>query len=244
MLDHLFLDTVGALRAALDQSLLERASQDDHLTADLLLGDLAWETSVSLPGDGDPPRVSADISLDWPTWSQSAWRSLSMGEPVEDPPEIGIEVVFRVQRLARRPPLEKIVSVLPLESPDVGGDGLARAGPVIEESYEDESAPEIAVEVAYEGGYRVAAEPSAWPEVTPGASAEVPEASVAPEPWHTPRLNHDEPFRSRAATTRQLSAATEATLATLGSWVASTLVRLADLDLEYLPAPDAEDGSI
>ena len=92
MLDHLFLDTVGALRAALDQSLLERAGQDDHLVYDLLTGDLVWETTVSLPGDYDPPRVSADISLDWQTWSQSAWRSLSMGEQVEEPPEIGIEV--------------------------------------------------------------------------------------------------------------------------------------------------------
>ena len=36
MLDHLFLDTVGALRAALDQSLLERAGQDDRLVYDLL----------------------------------------------------------------------------------------------------------------------------------------------------------------------------------------------------------------
>ena len=105
MLDHLFLDTVGALRAALDQSLLERAGQDDHLVYDLLTGDLVWETTVSLPGDYDPPRVSADISLDWQTWSQSAWRSLSMGEQVEEPPEIGIEVAFRVQRLATRPAL-------------------------------------------------------------------------------------------------------------------------------------------
>ena len=105
MLDHLFLDTVGALRAALDQSLLERAGQDDHLVYDLLTGDLVWETTVSLPGDYDPPRVSADISLDWQTWSQSAWRSLSMGEQVEEPPEIGIEVAFRAQRLATRPAL-------------------------------------------------------------------------------------------------------------------------------------------
>jgi hypothetical protein len=244
MLDHLFLDTVGALRAALDQSLLERASQDDHLTADLLLGDLTWETSVSLPGDGDPPRVSADISLDWPTWSQSAWRSLAMGEAVEDPPEIGIEVVFRTQRLARRPPLERILSALPLESPEIGGDGLTRAAPVIEEAYEDEGAPELAVEVAYEGSYRVPAEVSAGPETAPRGAADAPAATGSLDAWRTPRLNSDEALRSRAATTRQLSAATEATLSTLGSWVASTLVRLADLDLDYLPPPDAVDGSI
>ena len=103
MLDHLFLDTVAALRAALDESLLERAGQDDRLVYDIFTGDLVWETSVSLPGDGDPPRVNADLSMDWPMWSQSAWRGVSAGEAVDDPPEIGIELVFRVQRLARRP---------------------------------------------------------------------------------------------------------------------------------------------
>src|SRR5580658_3537378 len=113
MLDHLFLDTVGALRAALDASLLERTVQDDRLVFDLLTGDLVWETSVSLPGDGDPPRVSADLSLDWQTWSQSAWRSMSMGESVEEPPEIGIEIVFRAQRLASRPALAAVLAVLP-----------------------------------------------------------------------------------------------------------------------------------
>ncbi len=141
MLDHLFLDTVGALRAALDQSLLEPAGQDDRLVYDLLTGDLVWEATVSLPGDGDPPRVSADISLDWQTWSQSAWRSMSMGEQVEEPPEIGIEVVFRVQRLATRPALAAVLAVLPEESPDIDGDNLARSAPVIEEAYEDEGAP-------------------------------------------------------------------------------------------------------
>ena len=158
MLDHLFLDTVGALRAALDQSLLEPAGQDDRLVYDLLTGDLVWEATVSLPGEGDPPRVSADISLDWQTWSQSAWRSMSMGEQVDEPPEIGIEVVFRVQRLASRPALAAVLAVLPEESLDIDGDNLARSAPVIEEAYEDESGPpEVAVEVAYEGSYRLPA---------------------------------------------------------------------------------------
>jgi len=239
MLDHLFLDTVAALRAALDQNLLEGAEQEDHLTSDLLLGDVVWETSVSLPGDGDPPRVSADISLDWPTWSQSAWRSMAMGEPVEDPPEIGIEIVFRAQRLANRPVLDKILAVLPADSPDIGGDNLSRSAPVIEEAYSDDGASaEFAVEVAYEGGYRLPAEgtgdePTKSNAVTDGATGTVPLVA-----WGASSPGQGDGPRSRAATTRQLSAVTEATLASLGTWVASTLVHLADLDLEYLPPPD------
>jgi hypothetical protein len=233
LLDHLFLDTVGAVRAALDASLLERAGQDDRLVFDLLTGDLVWETTVSLPGDGDPPRVSADLSLDWQTWSQSAWRSMTMGESVEDPPEIGIEIVFRAQRLAKRPPLGAVLSVLPERSPEIGGDHLNRSSPVMEEAYEEEGAePEVAIEVAYEGSYRLPAPAQA----EPGAK----DASLFPGTM-SPRLNPGEALSPRAATTRELSAAAEASLNALGTWLASTLVRLADLELDYLPPPeDAE----
>jgi hypothetical protein len=234
MLDHLFLDTVGALRAALDASLLEHAGQDDRLVFDLLTGDLLWETSVSLPGDGDPPRVSADLSLDWQTWSQSAWRSMSMGETVEDPPEIGIEVVFRAQRLATRPSLATVLAVLPEQSPEIGGDHLTRAAPVIEEAFEEmTSAPEVAIEVAYEGSYRL---PAPSPTGTGGK-----EASLFPG-WTTPRVGSAEALGARSGATRQVSAATEATLNALGTWLASTLVRLADLDLDYLPPPEEPDA--
>jgi hypothetical protein len=233
MLDHLFLDTVGALRAALDENLLERAGQDDRLVYDLYTGDLVWETSVSLPGDGDPPRVNADLSLDWQMWSQSAWRGVSVGEPVDDPPEIGIEIVFRVQRLARRPALSTVLSVLPEESPELGSDKLARSAPIIEESYEDEStAPEVGAEVAYEGSYRL---PAPNPE-----ESEAKEASLFPG-WSGPRLTAGDALRSPLGPTRQVSAATQQTLSGLGAWVASTLVRLADLDLEYLPPVETEE---
>lgn len=233
MLDHLFLDTIGVLRAALDESLLERAGQDDRLVYDLLTGDMVWETSVSLPGDGDPPRVSADLSLDWQTWSQSAWRSMSMGETVEDPPEIGIEIVFRAQRLATRPTLSALLGVLPEQSPEMGGDHLARSAPVIEEAFDDEgSPPEVAVEVAYEGSYRL---------TVPGpVRAEDKEASLFPG-WNSPRLSAADALGARAGTPRQVSAAAEATLNALGTWLASTLVRLADLELDYLPPPEPED---
>ena len=66
--------------------------------------------------------------------------------------------MFRVQRLARRPSLATVLSVLPEESPAFGTDKLARSAPIIEESYEDEGAePEVAAEVAYEGSYRLPA---------------------------------------------------------------------------------------
>ncbi|HYA45449.1 MAG TPA: hypothetical protein VED59_07565 [Acidimicrobiales bacterium] len=236
MLDHLFLDTIGALRAALDESLLQRAGQEDRLTSDLLLGDLAWETSMTLPGEEDPPRVCADISLDWPTWSQSAWRSLSMGELVEDPPEIGVEVVFRVQRLASKPDLRRVLSDLPEASPDVGGEGLSRSAPVVEEAYKDDnSRPEIAVEVAYEGSFRL-------PSSTELETEEAGDQGGERQAWSVAPLVADDPAGSLAAATRQTRAVIEATLSAVGAWVASTLVRLADLQLDYLPPEQAEDS--
>jgi hypothetical protein len=230
MLDHLFLDTVGALRRTLDESLLECPSGDDRLLYDLLSGDLVWETSVSLPGDGDPPKVSADISLDWQTWSQVAWRSVALGESVEDPPEIGVEVVFRAQRLASRPPLAQVLSVLPESGPDMGGEEMARSAPVIEEAYEDgATASEVAVEVAYEGSYRLPV-----PIGTGDGEAPAEDASLFPG-WAGARLAAGDAMRKRLGSTRQVSEATEGALTALGAWVASTLVQLADLDLDYLP---------
>ncbi len=92
--------------------------------------------------------------------------------------------------------------------------------------------PEVAVEVGYEGSYRLTA-PSE-------GEGDGKEASLFPG-WGGPRSSAGDALRSRSGATRQVSAATEATLSSLGAWVASTLVRLADLELEYLlPAePDS-----
>jgi len=100
MLDHVFTDAIGALRDAMESAFLERQAFEERFQADVLLGDLTWETSYSLPGEGLPPRTRADISLDWPTWAQSAYRSWYIGEPFDEPPRIEIEIVMRVQRLA------------------------------------------------------------------------------------------------------------------------------------------------
>ena len=45
---------------------------------DVLLGDVTWETSYGLPGEGLPPRVQADLTLDWPTWAQTAGPGTSV----------------------------------------------------------------------------------------------------------------------------------------------------------------------
>jgi hypothetical protein len=155
MLDHAFFEVVGSFRRALAAALLEDSAAEQRLAADVLLGDLGWETSYSLPGEGIPPRVRADLAVDWSTWSQSVYRSILLGEASDELPELLIEMVFRVQRLAdpvARPQLEAIVSTLPAESPALAGAPLERLGPVVEEAFADGLASrEHAVEVTYEG---------------------------------------------------------------------------------------------
>src|SRR3954465_10797669 len=138
MLDHAFLDVIGALRRAFEAGFLERQALEERFQVDVLLGDLSWETSYSLPGEGLPPRVRADISLDWPTWSQSAYRSWSIGEPSDDPPEIGIGGGLRIQRLADKPSLDIVLAALPAESPAIGSECLDRSGPTVEHTYDDD----------------------------------------------------------------------------------------------------------
>lgn len=100
MLDHVFTDAIGALRDTVEWAMLERQAFEERFQADVLLGDLTWETSYALPGEGSPPRTRADLTLDWPTWSQTAYRSWYIGDPVDEPPRIEIEIVLRIQRLA------------------------------------------------------------------------------------------------------------------------------------------------
>jgi len=57
--------------------------------------------------------VRADLSVDWPTWSQTNYRSWSIGVTPDELPEVVIEVALRVQRLASEPPADLVLSVLP-----------------------------------------------------------------------------------------------------------------------------------
>jgi hypothetical protein len=165
VLDHVFTDAIGALRDALEGALLERQAFEERFAADVLLGDLSWATSYSLPGEGLPPRVQADLTLVWPTWSQTAWRSWYVGEHVDEPPRIDIEVTVRVQRLASQPDPWLLLGVLPRTSPAIGGHRLERSGPTVEAIWPDDlpedssgatpARVDYAVEVAYEGAYEL-----------------------------------------------------------------------------------------
>ncbi len=154
MLDHVFTDAIGALRDAFENALLERQAFEERYQVDVLLGDSTWETSYSLPGEGMPPRIQADITLGWPTWAQSSYRSWYIGEPIDEPPRIEIEIALRLQRLRSSPDPARLLSVLPEQSPPIGTHRLDRSGPTIETLFLgnlDEA--EYAIEVSYEGSY-------------------------------------------------------------------------------------------
>jgi hypothetical protein len=154
VLDHVFTDAIGALRDAMESAFLERQAFEERFQADVLLGDLTWETSYSLPGEGVPPRTRADITMDWPTWAQTAYRSWYIGEELDEAPRIEIEIVMRVQRLKGQPDVASILAVLPDESTSIGGETLQRSSPTLETIFDaDLSAEEFAVEVSYEGSY-------------------------------------------------------------------------------------------
>jgi hypothetical protein len=205
MLDHVFTDAISALRDAFEQAFLERQAFEEHFQVDVMLGDLTWETSYGLPGEGHPPRVVAHITFDWPTWSQTAYRRWYVDEVLDEQPAIEMEIVFRVQRLVDQPVPSALLAVLPTSSPLIGDERLERAGTTIEIGYEEsgadgegESGPDYAVEITYEGLYELAEE-----TLADGASSIL-----------------DDHFGA------------------LGGWIASTLVRLGDLKLEYLAADD------
>ena len=202
MLDHVFTDAIGALRDALEGAFLERQAFEEHFQVDVLLGDVTWETSYGLPGEGQPPQVVAHISFDWPTWSQTAYRRWYIEEVFDEPPSIEIEIGFRVQRLSEQPDPQHVQSVLPEASPLIGNERLERAGATVEIGYlaEASAVPDYAIEIVYEGLYELAEE-----TLADGASKLL-----------------DEHFGA------------------LGSWIATTLVRLGDLKLSFLPADDTD----
>ena len=154
MLDHVFTDAIGALREVFEAAMLERQAFEERFQTDFLLGDVTWETTYGLPGEGLPPRVRADITLVWPTWAQTAYRNWYIGETFDEPPRIEIEIVLRVQRLAAPPDLQAMLDVLPQNSPAIGDEQLVRSSATIETIYGDVlDDPEYAIEVSYDGHY-------------------------------------------------------------------------------------------
>jgi hypothetical protein len=163
MLDHVFTDAISALREAFEAALLERQAFEEHFQVDVLLGDVVWETSYGLPGEGLPPRVVAHITFDWPTWSQTSYRRWYIEESLDEPPAIEMEIVFRVQRLAEQPEPALFEDVMPEASPAIGNERLERAGSTVEIGYASgvhapRALPEFAIELTYEGLYELAEE--------------------------------------------------------------------------------------
>jgi hypothetical protein len=200
MLDHVFTDAITALREAFEAAFLERQAFEEHFQVDVLLGDLTWETSYGLPGEGLPPRVVAHITFDWPTWSQTSYRRWYVDEVFDEPPAIEMEIVFRVQQLVGPPDPSMFVAVLPEQGVTIGDETLTRTAPTVEIAYQAdlEAAASHAVEIGYEGLYELAEE-----ALADGSSKLL-----------------DEHFGA------------------LGGWIASMLVRLGDLRLEYIPSDD------
>ena len=160
MLDHIFTDAIGALRDAFEAAFLERQAFDEHFQVDVLMGDLRWETSYGLPGEGQPPRVVAHITFDWPTTSQTAYRHWYVHEVLEQLPAIEMEIVFRVQRLEQQPTPDTVRGVTPDTSPLIGDGRLERAATSVEINFDidQDDAPEFAIEITYEGLYELAEE--------------------------------------------------------------------------------------
>jgi len=200
MLDHVFSDAISALRDAFSNAFLERQAFDEHFQSDVLLGDLVWETSYGLPGEGRPPRVIAHITLTWPSWSQAIYRAWYTDEIFHESPEIEMEIVFRVQRLSSQPDASLVERIAPIKSPQIGRGKLDREGITVEINSPTLTPDKTnyAIEITYEGSYELVEE-----TLQDGTSKLL-----------------DENFSS------------------LGSWIATTLVKLGDLKLAFLPAEE------
>ena len=157
MLDHVFIDAISSLRDAFDAAFLERQPFEEHFQSDVLLGDLTWETTYGLPGEGLPPHVVAHITFDWPSWSQTAYRQWYVDEILDRQPALEIEIVFRVQNLVAPADPAVVFQLTEPTSPLIGNDRLERAGVTLEASSAEAGAvSEYAVEVTFEGMYELA----------------------------------------------------------------------------------------
>jgi hypothetical protein len=153
MLDHVFTQLVSSHRHAFEAALLQRQAIEERFQVDVFLGDVSFETSYSLPGEERPARIRVDTSLDWPTWSQTAYRSWAIGEEPDELPEVLVEIAFRVQGLDRLPVVTTLLDVLPDRLDVLGDEPILRGPATIEQlligNTTDDA--ECAIEVAYEG---------------------------------------------------------------------------------------------
>lgn len=211
MLDHVFAQLVTGFRASFEAALLQRQAVEERFQVDVFLGDVSFETSYSLPGEERPARIRVDLSLDWPTWSQTSYRSWAIGEEPDELPEVLVEIAFRVQGLRAVPDMAPLIGVLPLSLHVLGDDPLLRGSATIEQQLlagerQEQSGkvngndePDCAVEVSYEGSCQLA-------------------EAVLESPGEI-----------------------ETALAPLGRAVASVLVRIGDLPFDFHPVRKADD---
>src|ERR1019366_4024826 len=133
MLDHIFIQLVTSLKESFESALLQRQAVEERFQVDVFLGDVSFETSYSLPGEQRPARIRVDASLDWPTWSQTAYRSWSIGEEPEELPEVLVEIAFRAQGLAGVPDVGPLLDVLPEELEVLGEEPILRSATTVEQ---------------------------------------------------------------------------------------------------------------
>ncbi len=154
MLDHVFAQLVTAMRASFESALLQRQAVEERFQVDVFLGDVSFETSYSLPGEERPAHIRVDLSLDWPTWSQTSYRSWAIGEEPDEMPEVLVEIAFRVQGLDGEPDIGPLVGALPDELTVLGHEPLSKGPSTVEQVLAGAGGgetPECAVEVSYEG---------------------------------------------------------------------------------------------
>ncbi|MDA8115850.1 MAG: hypothetical protein M0000_00435 [Actinomycetota bacterium] len=113
MLDHVLLELVSVVREAVEDSMLEQSDLDERMLIDVWGGDIDYEASYTIPGEPEPPRVRADLSFAWSTFSQSAYRSWWMGQPLQDPPGVEMGVSFRLQMLDAAPDFDGALELFP-----------------------------------------------------------------------------------------------------------------------------------
>ncbi len=156
MLDHVFTDAIGAIRDALEAARLERQALEERFQTDVLRGDITWETTYALPGEGSPPRIQADLNLEWSTWSQTAYRTWYLDGEFSEGPVIEIEIVFRIQHLEVAASPTAVMAVLPIVGPSLGDDRLVASGPTLETVYADDlEVASHAIEISYQGSYEL-----------------------------------------------------------------------------------------
>lgn len=155
MLDHVFTDAIGAVRAALESAMLERQALEERFQTDVLLGDTTWETTYGLPGEAAEPEISAVVTLAWPTWSQTAYRTWFLDEDPDEAPQIEIEVVFRLHQLTS-PPNPALARQAVPASPSIGADRITADSITTETHYSDDLTTSAhAIELTYQGSYEL-----------------------------------------------------------------------------------------